>query len=108
VLSALLRTCSTSVSGGGGSSTTRGAARFETRLRPSDTDWANYTAGSVTWMNLPWVQGIYGSQAGLRQVWVRMELQLTPGTDWIESNPEAAQPMPFLGSAALYYDLNHL
>ena len=85
----------------------RGAARFETRLRPSDTDWANYKAGSVTWMNLPWVQGIYGSQAGLRQVWVRMELQFVPGVDWIESNSAAVQAIPFFGSAALYYNLSH-
>jgi hypothetical protein len=105
LLSALLRTCSTSESSG--SSALRGAVRFETRLRPSDTDWANYKAGSVTWMNLPWVQGIYGSQAGLRQVWVRMELQFTPGVDWIESNTAAAQAIPFVGSAALYYSLSH-
>ena len=103
VLTSLLRTCATDGSG----QNLRGDARFETRSRPSDTDWANYQAGSVTWMNLPWVQGIYGAQAGLRQVWVRMELQLTPGTNWIESNPAAAQAMPFFGSSALYYQLNH-
>jgi Tfp pilus assembly protein PilW len=107
VLSTLLRTCSTSVSGGGGTASLRGAARFETRLRPSAADWANYKAGAVTWMNLPWVQGIYGSQAGLRQVWVRMELQFTPGVDWIASNPAAAQAIPFFGSAALHYQLSH-
>jgi prepilin-type N-terminal cleavage/methylation domain-containing protein len=106
VLSTLLRTCSTAASGGG-ASTMRGAARFETRLRPSDADWASYKAGSATWMNLPWVQGIYGSQAGLRQVWVRMELQFVPGVDWIESNAAAAQAIPFFGSAALYYNLSH-
>ena len=103
VLSTLLRTASTSASGG----TTRGAARFETRLRPSDADWANYKAGTLTWMNLPWAQGIYGSQAGLRQVWVRMELQFVPGVDWTESNPAAIQAIPFFGSAALYYNLSH-
>lgn len=105
VLSTLLRTGSTS--SGGGPSTLRGAARFETRLRPSATVWASYKAGTVTWMNLPWVQGIYGSQAGLRQVWVRMELQLSPGTEWIESNAAAAMAIPYLGSAALYYNLSH-
>ncbi len=103
VLSTLLRTCATSSSSGG----LRGAARFETRLRPSANDWANYKAGAATWMNLPWVQGIYGSQAGLRQVWVRMELQLTPGVDWVASNPAAAQAVPYFGSAALYYNLSH-
>jgi hypothetical protein len=107
VLTTLLRTCSTSALNSGGSQNLRGDVRFETRLLPSTSDWANFTAHAVTWMNLPWVQGTYGSQAGLRQVWMRAELQLLPGVDWIESNPTAAQPMPFFGSAALYYQLNH-
>lgn len=105
VLTTLLRACPTVA--GGGTSSLRGAARFETRLRPSTTDWTNFKAGSVTWSTLPWVQGIYGTQAGLRQVWVRMELQLVPGVEWIESNAAAAQPVPFFGSAALYYNLAH-
>jgi hypothetical protein len=106
VLTGLLRQCSTA-SSGGGTSTTRGAVRFETRLRPSEADWASYKAGTTTWMNLPWVQGIYGQQAGLRQVWVRMELQLVPGVDWVSSNAATAQAVPFFGSAALYYNLSH-
>jgi Tfp pilus assembly protein PilW len=105
VLTTLLRTASTSSNGG--TSTLRGTARFETRLRPSATDWAGYKAGTVTWMNLPWVQGLYGAQAGLRQVWVRMELQITPSADWVETNSAAAQAVPFFGSAALYYNLKH-
>jgi hypothetical protein len=104
VLTGLLRTCSTGSSGG---SSTRGAVRFETRLRPSDADWASYKAGSTAWKDLPWVQGIYGQQAGLRQVWVRMELQLLPGVAWISSNTSATQAIPFFGSAALYYNLSH-
>ncbi len=104
LLSDLLRTCSTSATGGG---SLRGAVRFETRLRPSADDWTSYKTGGTTWMNLPWVQGIYGSQAGLRQVWVRTELQLIPGVAWIESNPAAAAAVPYLGSAALYYQLAH-
>jgi len=27
--------------------------------------------------------------------------------DWTASNPAAAAAVPFLGSAALYYELNH-
>jgi prepilin-type N-terminal cleavage/methylation domain-containing protein len=102
LLSDLLRTCSTSTGGSG----LRGAVRFETRLRPSANDWASYKTGGTTWMNLPWVQGIYGSQAGLRQVWVRTELQLVPGVTWVESS-QAADAVPYLGSAALYYQLTH-
>ncbi len=104
-LSPLLRACSTDNSGS--SSTMRGGARFEVRLRPSDADWAAYKAGTITWKDLPWVQGIYGPQTGLRQVWVRTELQMMPGVDWVASDSAAAQPVPFFGSAALYYNLSH-
>ena len=104
VLSDLLRTCSTAANGTSGM---RGAVRFETRLRPSATDWANYKAGTVAWKDLPWVQGIYGTQAGQRQVWLRTELQLSPGTEWTATNPAVAQAVPYLGSAALYYELPH-
>lgn len=104
VLTTLLRCASTDRSG---ASKLRGAVRFETRLRPSVADWSAYKAGTVSWMNLPWAQGIYGSKAGLRQAWLRMELQLVPGTEWIESNPEAVSVIPFFNSAALYYSLPH-
>ncbi len=107
LLTTLMRTCSTSTSGSSGTQNLRGAVRFVMRVLPSATDWANYQAGSVTWMNLPWAQGIYGTQTGLRQVWVRMELQLNPGTDLIENSAAAVPPMPFFGSAALYYQMNH-
>jgi hypothetical protein len=80
----------------------RGAVRFETRLRPSQTDWAAYQDSTLNWEELPWVQGIYGSQTGLRQVWVRTELQLTTG----ETAGGGGQYLPFLGSAALHYEMN--
>ncbi|MEN6450441.1 MAG: prepilin-type N-terminal cleavage/methylation domain-containing protein [Thermoguttaceae bacterium] len=102
LLTDLLRTCSTS-----GAGNLRGAVRFETRLLPSAGDWASFKAGSAKWMDLPWTQNIYGPQAGLRQVWVRTELQLMPGVAWIESNKAAAEAVPYLGSAALYYQLTH-
>ncbi|MEN6404962.1 MAG: hypothetical protein ABFC77_00670 [Thermoguttaceae bacterium] len=105
VLTPLLRTASTT--GGTSSSELRGAVRFETRLRPSADDWDGYTAGSITWKNLPWTQGIYGTKTGLRQVWVRMELQMRPGEAWISTNPAAARSLPFFGSAALYYTMTH-
>ncbi|MBN1396029.1 MAG: prepilin-type N-terminal cleavage/methylation domain-containing protein [Pirellulales bacterium] len=99
VLTDQLRTCSTS------EGELRGAARFETRLRPAASDWAEYKAGSTDWSDLPWVQGIYGTGAGLRQVWVRIELQLVPGRRWTASGADAADAVPFLGSATLYYQL---
>jgi hypothetical protein len=98
-LTDLLRSCPAV-----GASEFRGAARFEVRLRPSATDWSNYLSGTVNWIDLPWVQGIYGPAGGLRQTWVRMEIQLQPKSE------AAAAPLdavPFLGSAALYYQMPH-
>jgi hypothetical protein len=83
----------------------RGAVRFETRLRPSEQEWDDYQDSSRPWDELSWVQGIYGSQTGLRQTWVRMELQLMPG-EAVAGDPAALRPIPFFGSAALYYELS--
>ncbi len=107
VLTKLLRSCLTTSATTGTTSDYRGDVRFEMRLRPSAADWASYTAGSVTWSNLPWVQGVYGPKAGLRQTWIRMEMQLVPGADWVASDPNTAVAVPFFGSAALYYNLTH-
>jgi len=79
------------------------AVRFETRLRPSAQQWKDYKDGNTAWEDLPWVQGIYGSQTGLRQVWLRTELQLLPDQNTVVS---AEQAIPFFGSAALYYEMH--
>ena len=84
----------------------RGAVRFESRLRPSAEEWASYEAGDLEWDDLPWVQGLYGSKTGLRQAWLRIELQLMPGAAAIHNDPGGQQAMTFLGSAALYYQLH--
>ena len=92
----------------------RGAIRFERRLRPSREDWVSYQAvlalpeatkeeKETAWEKLSWVQGIYGSQTGLRQVWLRTEIQLTPSE---RANAGGDRPIPFLGSAALYYEMH--
>lgn len=101
VLTELLRTATAS-----SSSNQRGAVRFEVRLRPSDAQWSDYKAGRAAWNTLPWVQGIYGSRTGLRQAWLRTELQVMPGGQWVASDPSAQQPSPFLGSSALYYEMH--
>jgi hypothetical protein len=81
------------------SQTTRHAAlRFELRLRPSSSDWTAYEGGTLAWDRLPWVQGIYTDRTGLRQSWVRIEMQLMP-----QQTTEQAQPIPFFGSASVIY-----
>ena len=106
-LTDLVRVCST---GGprthtSAVNTLRGAVRFELELRPSAAEWQQFRAGTRTWDSLSWPQGVYGSQTGLRQAWLRAELQLMPGPTAARDDLEGHQAVPFLGSAALYYEL---
>jgi hypothetical protein len=102
-LTNLMRSCSISSATGAAK---RGAVRFETRLKPSQTDVDKFTASTVTWQNMPWTQGLYGWQAGMRQVWVRMELQLKPLVPDSTQGEANRVPVCFFGSAALYYQLS--
>ncbi|NQT38752.1 MAG: prepilin-type N-terminal cleavage/methylation domain-containing protein [Planctomycetes bacterium] len=99
-LTDLLRTASVD-----NASSPRGVVRFTSELSPSASDWTAYRGGSRTWESLPWVQGIHGLQTGLRQVWVRIELQLLPPDPSSGVAPEDQPGVPFFGSAALYYSL---
>jgi len=80
----------------------RGAVRFEAMLRPSADEWAD---ADIPWEDLPWVQGIHGSQTGLRQAWLRIELQLMTGEPPAAGTADRRQAIPFLGSAALHYTM---
>jgi len=102
VLTELLRTSAVSDWSG---ADLRGAVRFETRLRPSAAQWSQYKAGTLAWKDLPWTQGMYGARTGLRQIWLRMEVQLMPDGHWVANSPAARQPVPFFGSAGLYCEM---
>ena len=78
-LTELLRTCPVPES----ANSLRGAVRFESKLS--------------------WVEGVCSHPTGLRQAWLRMELQLMPGEVAASHDPGGQQAIPFLGSAALYY-----
>jgi hypothetical protein len=101
VVTSLLRTCPMT----SGAADVRAALRFQTRLLPSDADWSRYKAGTLAWKALPWAQGLFGSQSGLRQSWLQMELQVAPD-DSTGDSTAPLQPATFFGSAALYYQLN--
>jgi hypothetical protein len=79
-----------------------GAIRFERDMRPSAAEWNQYRAGLRQWEGLSWAQGIGGKQTGLRQVWLRVEMQLDPSA---ASDTDATPPLVFLGSAATLYKL---
>jgi len=83
----------------------RGAVRFVLNLRPTATEWANFRAGNTNFTSLHWPQSLYGSQAGLRQTWLTIELQLVPNTNLIEDSTGMVT-IPYFGSATLYWNLN--
>jgi type II secretory pathway pseudopilin PulG len=102
VLTDLLRTCTLPETS---PPQVRGAVRFESRLRPSESEWGEYKAGTIEWKNLSWVQYIYGNRAGLRQAWMRMEMQIAVGRSSAGNLSGAGVVIPFFGSAAVYYQL---
>jgi hypothetical protein len=84
----------------------RGCLRFEIEQSPSEAELADYRSGKTAWKDLSWVQGIYGSKAGLRQSACRIELQLVPGKQAQTSDPGGVTALPFFGSGALYFQVN--
>jgi hypothetical protein len=100
VLTRLLRSAQVD----GGAAARRGVLRFETTLRPSQVEWDQFLAGTRSWDSLAWAQGIHGTRTGLRQAWCRFEFQLFPA-DSHHDRQETA--IPFFGSAAVMYELQH-
>jgi prepilin-type N-terminal cleavage/methylation domain-containing protein len=103
LLTDLMRGGSPSSSGNG--ATLAGCVRFVAAQHPTAADWTNYQTGKLTWANMSWAQGIYGTTTGLAQTWVRIELQMMPGYT-ATNDPTGQQVLPFLGSAALNYQLH--
>jgi hypothetical protein len=62
-------------------------------------------AGNLAWNDLTWAQGIHGESTGMRQTWVRYELQLYPTQIESGDADRLQSPAPFLGSATLYSQL---
>jgi len=87
----------------GGSHRRQAGVFFFDLLRPSDEELAQFRKGALTWEDLPWVQNAYGTQYGLRQHWLRIELQLVSGED-----AAAGEVVPFFGSAAIYYGVRRV
>ncbi len=102
-LTTLLRQCTLSGSGSlpSGMASSRGAVRFEVVVAPSAAAYSAYLAGTSTWASLPWPQGIYGSQFGLRSIWVRTELQLMSPQRAGQQDPTGTLCTAFFGSAML-------
>lgn len=99
LLTDLMRTATDS------SNTLRGCVRFVVTMNPSDAEINSYRAGTTPWASVPWAQGIWSPNLGMRQVWVRSELQLMPAGIWLVTKTSAQQPVPFFGSAAYCYEV---
>ena len=106
VLTDLLRIASTSLINETGQGLWRGCLRFESEMNPARWDWDGYQDSSRPWEEISFAQGIRGSQTGLRQVWVRFEFQLQPGHSSKAGDSAVMPPLPFFGSAAIYYELH--
>ena len=83
----------------------RGAVRFVVTLNPSAAQWTSFRNATASFSSLPWPQSILGPNAGLRQVWVRTELQMVPFGQWLVTNPSAQEVVPYFGSATFSYVL---
>ncbi len=91
---------------GGKASPRRGAVRFVVRYRPSQQEMAAFEAGTTPWASLAWPQGIYSEQVGLRQAWLRMELQFVPGSTSVGIPAADDTAIAFLGSASLFFEVH--
>jgi hypothetical protein len=100
VLTHQLRTASPS------SGSARAAIRFECELHPTAAELSAFRAGTSSWTSLSWPQNTFGAQFGIRQVWLRSELQLTSLPRAADGTlPADAMTLPFFGSSALFYQL---
>jgi hypothetical protein len=99
-LTSLLRSCRSHDLGA-----PKPAVRFDVAMRPSAAEWAQYRAATLAWNNMSWAGGIYGTQRGLRQVSVNVELQILPDSDDDASTSPDSFTVSFLGSATVYYEL---
>lgn len=102
-LTHLLRSAATSTAA---NAALRGCVRFECELRPTDSELTAFRGGTATWSSLAWVQDVKSGTFGLRQVWLRTELQLLsepPSADG--TVPATASTLPFFGSSAVYYSI---
>lgn len=81
----------------------RPAVFFFAMLRPSEEELAQFRAGNRTWKSLPWVHGICGPHYGLRQHWLRIELQLVKAGDSSADSPR--EVLPLFASTAVYFGM---
>ncbi|RMG04157.1 MAG: hypothetical protein D6741_01390, partial [Planctomycetota bacterium] len=75
----------------------RPAVRFSVRVTPNDDEWDDDV--NIAWDELPWPQGNFTPEVGMRRVWVKSEFQLATDAG------SRIEHLTVFGSATLYYPL---
>jgi hypothetical protein len=83
----------------------RAALRFVVQLSPTAAMWGEFQDGVRGWPDLDWPLGIFGPKTGLRQVWLRTELQLASPRSLVAADAAGQTVVPYLGSATRYYEM---
>lgn len=83
--------------------TSVGNVRFESVQTPSDNNLADPAPGSTEWYRLAWAQGIVGRDWGLRQMTLRIELQVETRPSAPSGTATTTTAIPFFGSATYRY-----
>ena len=95
-----LRTASPTTSGTPAPNSQRGAVRFNVLMAPSESQWAQYRAGSRDWDEIDWPLDMYSTRTGVRTIVCQCEVQLRTG-----DGEGAHASLPFFGSAAVTTEL---
>ena len=83
----------------------RAAVRFEVEYSPTESRYSQFLTSSIAWDAIEWPQSIYGNDSGMRQVWLRTELQLISRPDIDDPSAQQQLAVPYFGSAAMNYRL---
>lgn len=83
------------------SAITIGNVRFAIAWAPTSTELASVAPQSAGWMQLSWPQGAVGSQTGMRQATLSLEVQIEP--DGVAATNGEVSAIPFFGSASVRY-----
>lgn len=81
--------------------TTVGGVRFGLAWNPSNEQLASASPQTAQWLALGWPQGAVGSQSGLRQATVNIEVQIEPAG--VAANASEITAIPFFASASVRY-----
>lgn len=87
-----------------GESATTGAVKISLRWTPRDYQIDKKETATDEWLALNWVQGICGSDSGLRQGTIQIELQIQRSKNRVDGPTASTTAIPFFGSMSYRYE----